>query len=68
MIEVSTKLSYLDDKQNQKNKSYFELSYVSIIKIEEKIKDRKIIEKIILCDVQKEIYKNLEKVFYKFIK
>ena len=62
MIEVNTKLSY-SDKGESKNKSYFEITYVSIIKIEEQIKDRKIIEKIILCDVQKEIYPNLEKVF-----
>ena len=62
MIEVSTKLSYTD-KGKSKNKSYFEITYVSIVKISEEIKDRKIIEKIILCDTQKEIYPNLEKVF-----
>ena len=39
------------------------MNYASIIKIDEEIKDRKIIEKIILCDVQKEIYPSLEKVF-----
>ena len=61
MIEVNTKLSY-NDKGKSKNKSYFEITYASIIKINEEIKDRKIIEKIILCDVQKEIYPNLEKV------
>ena len=62
MIEVSTKLDYMD-KGKSKNKSHFEMNYVSIIKIDEEIKDRKIIEKIILCDVQKEIYPSLEKVF-----
>jgi len=62
MIEVSTKLSYID-KGKSKNKSYFEITYGSIVKIEEDIKDRKVIEKIILCDVQKEIYPNLEKIF-----
>ena len=62
MIEVSTKLSYID-KGKSKNKSHFEITYGSIVKIEENIKDRKIIEKIILCDMQKEIYPNLEKVF-----
>jgi preprotein translocase subunit SecB len=62
MIEINTKLSYMD-KGKSKNKSYFEITYTSIIKIDEQIKDRKIIEKIILCDVQKEIYPNLEKVF-----
>ena len=62
MIEVSTKLDYMD-KGKSKNKSHFEINYASIIKIDEGIKDRKIIEKIILCDVQKEIYDNLEKIF-----
>ena len=62
MIEVNTKLNYID-KGKSKNKSHFEITYSSIIKIDEQIKDRKIIEKIILCDVQKEIYPNLEKVF-----
>jgi len=66
MIEVNTKLSY-SDKGESKNKSYFEITYVSIIKIEEQIKDRKIIEKIILCDVQKEIYPNLEKIFINLV-
>ena len=62
MIEVSTKLDYID-KGKSNNKSHFEMNYASIIKIDEEIKDRKIIEKIILCDVQKEIYPNLEKIF-----
>ena len=62
LIEIDTKLSYTD-KGKTKNKSYFEITYASIVKIDEQIKDRKIIEKIILCDVQKEIYPNLEKIF-----
>ena len=60
MVEVNTKLDYMDKGKSQ-NKSHFEMNYASIIKIDEEIKDRKIIEKIILCDVQKEIYPNLEK-------
>ena len=62
MIEINTKLDYID-KEKSKNKSHFEMNYASIIKLDEEIKDRKIIEKIILCDVQKEIYPNLEKIF-----
>ena len=62
LIEVNTKLSY-SDKGKSKNKSYFEIIYASIVKINEEIKDRKVIEKIILCDTQKEIYPNLEKIF-----
>ena len=62
VIEVSTKLIYLD-KSKSKNKSHFEITYASIVEIDEEIKDHKIIEKIILCDVQNEIYPNLEKTF-----
>ena len=62
MIEVNTKLSYLD-KGKSKNKSHFEINYASIIQIDENIKDRKEVEKIILCDVQKEIYPNIETSF-----
>ena len=62
LIEVNTKLSYVD-KTKSKNKSHFEITYASVVRISEEIKDRKVIEKIILCDVQKEIYNNLEKTF-----
>ena len=62
VIEVNTKLSYMD-KGKTKNKSFFEITYTSIVKIDEEVKDRKIIDKIILCDVQKIIYPSLEKKF-----
>ncbi len=65
-IEVNTKLSYLDNGQS-KNKAFFEIIYATIIKINEEISDRKIIEKIILCDVQNKIYNNLEKAFINLI-
>jgi len=66
LIEVNTKLSYVD-KTKSKNKSNFEITYASIVRISEEIKDRKVIEKIILCDVQKKIYNNLEKTFINFL-
>ena len=62
MIEVDTTLKFEDKKQNEK-KSYFEIVYVTIVKIDEDIKDKKDLEKIILCDVQNEIYTHLEKTF-----
>ncbi len=61
-IEVNTKLTYKDKNESQ-NKSFFEITYASIVKVDEKIEERKEIEKIILCDVQNKIYKNLEKAF-----
>ena len=62
LIEVTTTLKF-EDKQNNEKKSYFEMSYISIIKLEENIKEKKEIEKIILCDVQKDIQTKLEKSF-----
>ena len=66
-IEVNTKLTYLDNSQTNK-KSFFEVLYATIIQIDEKIKERKEIEEIVLCDVQNKIYNNLEKVFINLLK
>ena len=62
MIEVSTTLKF-DDKTESKKKSYFEIIFVTIVKINEKITEKKDLEKIILCDVQTKIYPELEKSF-----
>ena len=62
MIEVNTTLKFEDKEPNEK-KSYFEIVYVSIVKIDDEIKDKKDFEKIILCDVQNQIYPKLEKTF-----
>ena len=60
MIEVNTILKF-EDKQENTKKSYFEINYATIIKVEEDIKEKKDLEKIILCDVQIEIYPEMEK-------
>ena len=60
MIEINTILKF-EDKQDNKKKSYFEINYSTIVKVEEEIKEKKDLEKIILCDVQTEIYPELEK-------
>ena len=62
MIEVSTTLKFEDKELNEK-RSYFEAVYISIISVDEDSKEKKILEKIILCDLQKEIYPKLEKCF-----
>ena len=66
MIEVSTKL-YFKDKQQSERKSIFEINYASIIKISESVNDKKVIEKIVLCDVQKKIYPKLENIFLRLL-
>ena len=60
MIEVNTKFKF-EDKANSKKKSYFEIIYSTIVKIDDEIKDKKELEKILLCDLQIEIYPDLEK-------
>ena len=62
MIEVNTTLKF-EDKEYSETKSYFEIVYASVVKIDESVKDKKELEKIILCDVQNKIYPNLEKTF-----
>ena len=60
MIEINTIMKF-EDKQNNKKKSHFEINYATIIKVGENVKEKKDLEKIILCDVQIEIYPQLEK-------
>ena len=60
MIEINTRCRF-NDKNESKKKSFFEIIYSTIVKINEEIKDKKELEKIILCDVQMEIYPSLEK-------
>ena len=62
MIEVETVLKF-EDKQNTKLKSLFEIVYATIIQIDDEIKEKKDLEKIILCDVPKKIFPKLEKSF-----
>ena len=60
MIEVNTKFKF-EDKSNNKKKSYFEIIYSTIVRVNDEIKDKEELEKILLCDVQTEIYPDLEK-------
>ena len=62
MIEVNTILKF-EDKQNSKKKSYFEINYSTIVEIDDEIKEKNDLERIILCDVQIDIYPELEKSF-----
>ena len=60
MIEINTLMKF-EDKEENKKKSFFEINFSTIIKVDEEIKEKKDLEKIILCDVQIEIYPDLEK-------
>ena len=60
LIEINTTLKFEDKEPNEK-KSHYEIVYATIIKVSDEIKDKKDLEKIILCDVQNKIYPDLEK-------
>ena len=62
LIEINTTLKFEDKEESQK-KSYFEIVFATIIKVGDEIKDKKDLEKIILCDVQKDIYNDMENSF-----
>ena len=66
MIEVNTTLKFEDKEPNEK-KSYYEIIYSTVIKINDDIKEKKELEKIILCDVPTEIYPELEKTFLNLV-
>ncbi len=62
LIEVNTILKFEDKEPNEK-KSYYEIVYSTVIRINEDIKEKKELERIILCDVPTKIYPELEKAF-----
>ncbi len=66
LIEINTTLRFEDKEPNDK-KSHYEIIYATIIKVSDGIKDKKDLEKIILCDVQNKIYPELEKSFLNLI-
>tara|TARA_B100001769_G_C22068473_1_gene574971 strand:- start:900 stop:1340 length:441 start_codon:yes stop_codon:yes gene_type:complete len=68
MIEVYTKLIYEDKITNKKNqtrskKTNFEMVYATVISIEDEKPNPAELKKLILCDLQIEIYPKIEKSF-----
>tara|TARA_B100000767_G_scaffold266285_1_gene283423 strand:+ start:434 stop:862 length:429 start_codon:yes stop_codon:yes gene_type:complete len=62
IIEVNILIKFTDQPEILK-KAHFEITYTSIVKVDEKISDKKEMEKIILCDVPNKIYPDLERIF-----
>ena len=66
-LEITTKL-ILQDKSDKEDKAFFEIKYATVISIDSTVIDKKIISKIVLCDLQKIIYPKIEKIFIDLIK
>ena len=67
IIEINTLLKFHDNSESKK-KSHFELTYTTIIKLEKEIQEKKVLQKIILCDVQKEMYSEMEEALLNLLK
>ena len=66
LIEVNTTLKF-QDKDPSEKKSYYEIVYSTVIRVDDDIQDKKDLEKIVLCDVPTKIYPKLEKAFLDLI-
>ena len=67
MIEVETKLTY-DDKTKNKKKTFFEMIYATVVKIDEENPKKEDVKKFILCDLQIKTYPKIEKIFLEVLK
>ena len=63
ILQVETTLRYSDKDENNKKKSFFEMTFATVIRLDESIKDKNTLGRIVLCDLQNEIYPEIEKAF-----
>ena len=66
LIEVNTTLKF-EDKDPGEKKSYYEIVYATVIRVDDDVKEKQDLEKIILCDVPTKIYPDLENSFLNLI-
>ena len=62
IIQIETTLNYSDKNESNK-KSFFQMVYATVIRLNEEAKNKNDLAKIVLVDVQNEIYPELEKAF-----
>ena len=66
LLEIDITFTYEDNDPNEK-KSFYEITYAVIVRINEEVKEKKELEKIILCDIPNSVYPKLEKSFLNLI-
>ena len=66
LIEIQITFIF-EDKESNEKKSYFEIVYAVVVKIDDDVKDKKDLEKIILCEVPNNVYPELEKIFLNLV-
>ena len=66
LIEIQITFIF-EDKDSNEKKSYFEIVYAVVVNIDDDVKDKKDLEKIILCEVPDTVYPELEKIFLNLV-
>ena len=66
-MEIDTKLIYYD-KNNNKKKSHFEIIYSTVLQIIDEKPDKEDLKKLILCDLQIEIYPKIKEIFQNILR
>ena len=66
LIEVITTLKF-EDKETNEKKSYYEIVYATIIRVDDDVKEKEELQKIVLCEVPTKIYPDLESSFLNLI-
>ena len=67
MAEVSISTKFKENEENIKH-SYFEMVYAVIVKIDEDVNTKEVLEPIFLKDVPTEVYPKIEKIFLDLLK
>ena len=66
LLEINITFTYRDDDTNEK-KSFYEITYAVIVKINDEIKEKKDLEKIVLCDIPNSIYPEQKWILINFL-
>jgi len=67
VIEVNILLKF-EEKDLEKKKSHFEITYTVVVQIEKEIKEKKVMEEIILVNIPTDVYPRLEDLFLTLLK
>ncbi len=67
MAEVNMKLTF-DDKNSKDKKAFFEMTHITVIRVDESAVNKDELKKIFLSDVPTEMYPEIEKKFFEIVK
>ncbi len=61
IIEIDIRFKFEDKKKESEKKSYFEIIFTTVIKVDDTVRKKNELEKIVLCHVPNKVYPDLEK-------